>query len=72
MDQRDWRRALEIYGLLAAQGHALHRSVKHPDILIAAAAERAGITVVHYDKDFDTIANLTGQPTRWVASRGSL
>jgi predicted nucleic acid-binding protein len=48
------------------------RSVKHPDVLIAAAAERAGFTLVHYDADYDTIAEITGQPVRWVAPRGSL
>ena len=72
MDQREWQRALEVYALLAAQGNALHRSVKHADLLIAAAAERSGITLVHYDHDYDTVASVTGQPTRWVAPRGTL
>jgi predicted nucleic acid-binding protein len=40
--------------------------------LIAAAAELGGLTVVHYDSDFDTIADLTGQPMEWVVPRGSL
>jgi predicted nucleic acid-binding protein len=72
MDSREWQRALEVYGLLAARGNALHRSVKHADLLIAAAAERAGVTLVHYDHDYDTIAEVTGQPVRWVAPRGTL
>ncbi len=28
--------------------------------------------VLHYDADFDVIAEITGQPTRWIAPRGSL
>ncbi|NEE02443.1 PIN domain nuclease [Phytoactinopolyspora halotolerans] len=53
-------RAVEVQRLLAAQGH--HRDVKIPDLLIAAAGELAGLTVLHVDKDFDLIADLTGQP----------
>jgi predicted nucleic acid-binding protein len=69
---REWARALEVYGALADEGGLHHRSVKHPDLLIAAAAESAGLAVVHYDEDFDRIANVTGQPVRWLAPRGSL
>jgi predicted nucleic acid-binding protein len=72
MDQAEWRRAIEVYGLLAARGNALHRSVRHADLLIAAAAELRGVTLVHYDQDFDTIVEVTGQPARWVEPRGSL
>jgi predicted nucleic acid-binding protein len=67
-----YRRALEVYEALAATGGKHQRSVKHPDLLIAAAAEAAGLPVLHYDDDFDRIAAITGQPTRWLASRGSL
>ncbi len=67
-----WRRALDVYELLAGTGGKHQRSVKHPDLLIAAAAESAGIAVLHYDEDFDRIAAVTGQPTRWLAARGSL
>lgn len=72
MDARDWMRARSVQAALAAQGGQLHRSVKVPDLLIAATAERAGLVLVHYDQDFDTIAKATGQPARWVAPRGSL
>lgn len=68
----EWGRALWVYEQLAAQGGAHQRSVKHPDLLVAAAAEAAGLPVVHYDEDFDRIAAITGQPTRWLAPRGSL
>jgi predicted nucleic acid-binding protein len=46
--------------------------VKHADLIIAACAEAAGVTLVHCDEDFDAIGAATGQPMRWVAARGSL
>lgn len=54
-------RAVEVLGLLADRGH--HRAPSVPDLLIAAIAERAGLVVLHQDKDFDLIAEITGQPT---------
>lgn len=62
-------RAIEVQGLLAARGR--HR-LPIPDLLIAAAAEAADMTVLHYDSDFDTIAAVTGQRMEWVAPQGSL
>lgn len=53
-------RALEVQMLLADRGQ--HRGPSIPDLIIAATAELAGLTVLHVDKDFDTIAALTGQP----------
>jgi predicted nucleic acid-binding protein len=70
--EQQWDRALWVYEQLAAHGAAHQRSVKHPDLLIAAAAETAGLTILHYDEDYDRIAAVTGQPTRWLADRGSL
>lgn len=52
-------RAVEVQGLLAQRGH--HRAVSVPDLLLAAAAERAGLRVLHVDKDFELIADVTGQ-----------
>ena len=63
-----WDRATEIQGVLVEQ--SLHRTVKIPDLLIAATAERHRVTVLHYDKDFDRIAEVTGQPTEWVVPAG--
>lgn len=63
------RRAVEVQGLLAAR--AQHRSVSIPDLLIAATAERYSLTVLHYDADFDRIAELTHQPVEWIVPRGS-
>lgn len=62
-------RALEVQGLLARRGH--HR-VALPDLVIAAAAEQAGVAVLHYDRDYVAIAETTGQPVDWVVPAGSV
>ena len=53
-------RAVEILTLLADRGQ--HRAPSVPDLIIAATAELARLTVLHLDKDFDVIAEITGQP----------
>jgi predicted nucleic acid-binding protein len=63
-------RALEVQSLLAAKSQ--HRSVPLPDLLVAACAEVARLTVLHYDAEFERIAKLTGQRVQWVAPRGSV
>lgn len=55
-------RAVEVQLLLADRGE--HRAPSIPDLLIAATAELAGLTVLHVDKDFDLIAATTGQPVQ--------
>ena len=72
VEPADWDEARRVFGELAARGPLHHRQVKVPDLLIAAVAARGGLTVVHYDSDYDTIASVTGQATRWAAPRGSL
>ena len=67
-----WRRALDVLELLAARGPLHHREVPLPDLLVAAAAERAELAVLHYDRHFEVIASLTGQPVRAIAALGSL
>ena len=62
-------RAIDVQGLLAARGR--HR-LPIPDLIIAAAAEAARMTVLHYNADFDAIAAVTGQDMEWVVPRGSL
>ena len=49
-----------------------HRNFRLPDLIIAAAAECNGATVLHYDADYERIAKITQQPTEWVADMGSL
>jgi predicted nucleic acid-binding protein len=70
--EEQWERALEVYEELAHRGGLHHRAVRHPDLLIAAAAEAAGVAVLHYDEDYERIAAITGQEVRWIAQRGSL
>jgi predicted nucleic acid-binding protein len=53
------QRAVEVQALLADRGQ--HRAASIPDLLVAATAELAGLTVLHLDKDFDLIAAVTGQ-----------
>ncbi len=59
-------RAVEVLALLADRGQ--HRAPSIPDLIIAATAELAGLTVLHFDKDFDLIASITGQPIEWLTA----
>ncbi|MDQ3701291.1 MAG: PIN domain nuclease [Chloroflexota bacterium] len=68
--QADFDRAADVMEALAGRGQ--HRAVGLPDLLIAAVAERAGLTVIHYVADYDLVAAVTGQPTRWIVPRGSV
>ena len=68
--QADFDRAAEVMLLLADRGR--HRSVGGADLVVAAVAERAHLTVLHYDRDFDHIAGITGQPVEAVVPLGSL
>jgi len=52
-------RALEVQLMLAGEGH--HRAPSIPDLLIAATAELAGLSILHLDKDFELISRFTGQ-----------
>jgi predicted nucleic acid-binding protein len=63
------QRAVEVQGLLARR--AQHRSVSIPDLLVAATGERYGLTVLHYDGDYERIAAVTGQPVEWIVPRGT-
>ena len=65
----DHRRALELQGLLAHQGN--HRAISLVDALVAAIAENRGLTVLHYDADFELLSALTGCPNQWIAERGT-
>jgi len=66
----DWRRVLEVQAMLWRGGQI--RAVGFPDLMIAAVAERERVTVLHYDADYDLIAQVTGQLTQWVAPRGTI
>ena len=53
-------RAVEVQLLLADRGQ--HRAPSIPDLLVAATAEVAELTILALDKDFELIAQITGQP----------
>ena len=63
------RRAKEVQRLLAAKHQ---RGRKLPDLLIAAVAEAAKLTILHYDADFALIASVTGQSCQWIVPAGSI
>ena len=62
-------RARQVQRMLAASSQ---RGPKIPDLLVAAAAEQAGYSVLHYDADFDLIASATGQTCQWVVAPGTV
>lgn len=70
MDQLVLDRAVEVQDELA--GRSQQRGAKIADLLIAAAAESAGLVVLHYDHDFDLIAGISGQPTEWIVPVGTV
>lgn len=69
LTEQVFERALDVQGELSKSGR--HR-LPIPDLLVAAAAEIGKLTVLHYDSDYDTIAEITGQPVEWVVPKGSL
>jgi predicted nucleic acid-binding protein len=66
----DWRRALAVQGALWRSGRV--RAVGFPDLLVAAVAERERVIVLHYDSDYDLIAQVTGQAVQWVVPPGTV
>jgi predicted nucleic acid-binding protein len=69
MSDEVWQRALQVQADLART--SAYRGAALPDLLIAATAERHSVTVLHYDHEYDLIASITGQPTRWIVPRGT-
>ena len=70
LDSRAIALAERTQAALAARSQ--HRGPKAIDLLVAGVAEASGATLLHYDRHFDAIARVTGQPTEWLARRGSL
>ncbi len=62
-------RARSVQRLLAEQGL---QGRKISDLLVAAAAEQRGLTLLHYDSDVDVIAHVTAQQSQWVTPLGSI
>ena len=70
LDGRSIRRAQKVQAVLV--GRSQHRGPTPIDLYIAAVAEVHGATLIHYDRHFDAIARATGQPSEWIAPRGTL
>ena len=71
MPNRIYDRAAETQLELTARG--THRSAGAVDLLIAATAEYHGLSLLHYDRDFDQGRGaVTGQPMRWLAPTGAI
>jgi predicted nucleic acid-binding protein len=70
MPDEIYARAFQVQERLAERG--AHRSAGPVDLLVAATAESQGMTILHYDRDFEQVARITGQPTRWIAEPGSV
>ncbi|BBX72989.1 PIN domain nuclease [Mycobacterium shinjukuense] len=69
MPDEVWQRALEVQAALARK--SAHRGAALPDLLIAATAERHGVTVLHYDHEYELIAAVTEQSVRWIVPSGT-
>ncbi len=65
-----WQRLLAVQEQLASIGQ--HRSAGIVDLLVAVTAMHHGLTVLHYDRDFETIAKHTELKTRWLMEPGSI
>lgn len=70
MDQEVLHRAATVQDRLAERSQ--QRGAKIADLLTAAAAEASGLVVLHYDRDFDLIADVTGQQTEWIVPAGTV
>ncbi|MEW2132284.1 PIN domain nuclease [Streptomyces sp. NPDC005435] len=70
LDDRALTRAWSVQQELTDNGK--HRSAGTVDLLVAATAELQGLTVLHYDNDFEAIASVTGQRTHWLMPPGTL
>jgi predicted nucleic acid-binding protein len=68
-DDVHWQRAFDAQRMLARSGR--HRAVGIADLLTAALAEGHGLTVLHYDGDFEIAAEVLDFEHRWVLPRGS-
>jgi predicted nucleic acid-binding protein len=65
MPEGIYRRARVVQEQLTAKGE--HRSTGTVDLLLAAVAEQSGLTLLHFDRDFETVARTTGQPVRMIS-----
>ena len=65
-----WSRARRAQLALARDGD--HRRVPPADLLLASTAEEAGVVLIHYDRDYERIAGVSGLRHEWLAPDGTL
>ncbi|NYI07729.1 PIN domain nuclease [Allostreptomyces psammosilenae] len=65
-----WRRVRDLQQQLVR--HGCHRSAGIADLLVVVTAQWHGLTVLHYDRDFEAVTKVTGQSVRWLAEAGSV
>ena len=70
VEPADWDHAINVQRELWDSGQ--HRAVGWPDLLLSAVAVRHRVTVLHYDRDFELVAEVTGQPAAWVVPPGTV
>ena len=70
MQESLWQRSRELQLSLAGSGD--HRRVPPADLLLAAAAEQAGVPLVHYDRDYERIGSASPIDHRWLVPDGAL
>lgn len=70
MPVRAEQRARDLQAELVRRGR--HRGVSIPDLILAAIADIEQLTILHYDRDFDLVAEVTGQAAEWVVARGTV
>ncbi|MER6513029.1 PIN domain-containing protein [Nonomuraea sp. NPDC001636] len=70
LNQEVQSRAIAVQRQLV--GISRHRGIGPGNLLIAACAEVHQATILHYDRDFDLISEVTGQPALWVVPPGSI
>lgn len=70
IEQVDWTRALDVQAELARRSQT--RAVGIADLVLSAVAERHRVELLHYDRDFELVAAVTGQAAEWVVPAGSV
>jgi predicted nucleic acid-binding protein len=70
VDARAEAVARRTQALLAERSQ--HRGPRPIDLLVAAVAEAHDAVLLHYDRHFDQIVRVTGQPAEWLGRPGTL
>lgn len=69
-EDEHWQQAFDAQRQLAATGR--HRAVGIADLLTSVLAAEHRLTLIHYDADFDIVAEVLSLDHRWIAPRGTL